>query len=1521
MAVDGVISKVFRVFVSSTFSDFELERNYLQQHVFPRLEELCRAHGALFQPVDLRWGITDEASLDQKTLDICLNEVRMCAEITPRPSFVILMGNRYGWIPIPTTVTPQRFETCDPSPLMREWYRLDENTSTYQLRPRTGAYVDYAQWEQVENELRRDWAQRGEDMMSATEAEIRCGLAAPWENRRSIMCFRRNLANIPLNGEGAAYCDCRLEDGAFVLDEAGVARLAAQEEFIESLLPPENIVRFDVDWAERDQVVARFCETMGERLEASILEELRHLETLDRQQAALASEAAHSQLVGANYTGHDELIDEVRAHVVAREGAMALLCGAEGKSAFCSELARRLTEAGRRAVLRHVGASVVASDAESLLASVAEQLGADLGGEGTSSEDAGQGEAGPAEDLAAGRNLFASLLAGHGLPALQATVREALAGGRDVLILDGIERLDNAAALVQPLSSLPNVVVTTGDRRIAAALPGVWVREIEPLGPAERRELFEKALASHGEDESENAPSARPQRRLTDAQAEAVETSLAANGSAAFAKLAADYAAGLASWDDPFDATTQEELAELFLDSLTSARKHAPLLTKRMFAYIALGRNGVTLPDLIGMLQRDREVFAEFNQGLYHPLCREEIPASVLSRLYYDLSPFLAHKPFMGADVVSFAYQGFKAVALERCVDGVAVENAIGYYEHAERAVAASALDAGAGVSPTVLSELPYLLLAYRGTQAALAWMCANDNLAKKLRAGLESEVIADVGAMDDLPEVAAFRAILISRIADFRRCPAAIGGMLQAEADLLRANGIPGSECGNDMPAKGAGLPVSGAGPLSSGNAAAAAEGARRLSALISAPPFVLAATSATDALRPAFALGRGVNWVFCEFSPDGSKLLGVMLNGQATLFDLGNGTFTQSVMPGEWSSIFNYACVEGPDSLVIMGEHTMKRLVAPDFWNAGLNVAAWSDVEANAFHLDAMSEVAPVTYAQVTPNYQPEVVQMANSLQADGEREHIPIDFLSVPAEVNHIALSASGSIAMAFRSGAIAATNGLFDERSSSAALMCCTYYDHDTKIAAASADGTLYLFEADGGLLERIDLSLPGIIEQHGECIVWDQERGLLYVGHRCGYLSIVKPGQGRAGLRQIHSGHRMGILSMALSADGGRLALGSRGNMEEAVLAVYDTERLLGIANSKKRAQQIFDKNISSARRAADNWYFMCERTGFSSGKHQIFKAALADPADCSYLLSADCFAVLPEKDALFFARNDTLMVLVGGEEHALLDFPYAITGMALDDAHMRLAVSCEGGVILFNAGLFQVQPGKKRLFGPSEPARAVLPHIVTYPMLANHGRIDAPIAFDGDMLYLCCEPERSFFKSSDGFRIEPIPDRKQLAYIDVSDGETWGTRAYPGFASAIVPMGSDVYVACGEGRLWDYADKDALRAGFMRSEEGAGVYRFPKDGDRTLVLEGTASAALTCSAGAFFAFDEGDILFREAWRGASGEREGHDIWLNVPAKPAAMSYDEKTSRLYVLDDGSKSGGAPQVYVFERSIHG
>ena len=64
-------NRTFRIFVSSTFSDLVAERNALREHVFPRLRELCQRHGASFQAIDLRWGVSEEAALDQQTMRIC----------------------------------------------------------------------------------------------------------------------------------------------------------------------------------------------------------------------------------------------------------------------------------------------------------------------------------------------------------------------------------------------------------------------------------------------------------------------------------------------------------------------------------------------------------------------------------------------------------------------------------------------------------------------------------------------------------------------------------------------------------------------------------------------------------------------------------------------------------------------------------------------------------------------------------------------------------------------------------------------------------------------------------------------------------------------------------------------------------------------------------------------------------------------------------------------------------------------------------------------------------------------------------------------------------------------------------------------------------------------------------------------------------------------------------------------------------------------------------------------------------
>lgn len=153
MGLMAGIGRQFRVFVSSTFSDMQAEREVLQRQVFPRLQRFCRRHGAHFFAIDLRWGVSEEAGLDQRTMPLCLSEIRRCQAMTPRPNFLVLLGGRYGWLPLPpeipvadhTVLTPLIVD-AQARALLEQWYRLDENAvpPVWVLQPRTGAFQDSA---------------------------------------------------------------------------------------------------------------------------------------------------------------------------------------------------------------------------------------------------------------------------------------------------------------------------------------------------------------------------------------------------------------------------------------------------------------------------------------------------------------------------------------------------------------------------------------------------------------------------------------------------------------------------------------------------------------------------------------------------------------------------------------------------------------------------------------------------------------------------------------------------------------------------------------------------------------------------------------------------------------------------------------------------------------------------------------------------------------------------------------------------------------------------------------------------------------------------------------------------------------------------------------------------------------------------------------------------------------------------------------------------------------------------------
>jgi hypothetical protein len=60
--------------VSSTFVDFQFEREFLVKKIFPLLRAWCEERKLRLIDVDLRWGVPKDAT-SKETLMICLAEI------------------------------------------------------------------------------------------------------------------------------------------------------------------------------------------------------------------------------------------------------------------------------------------------------------------------------------------------------------------------------------------------------------------------------------------------------------------------------------------------------------------------------------------------------------------------------------------------------------------------------------------------------------------------------------------------------------------------------------------------------------------------------------------------------------------------------------------------------------------------------------------------------------------------------------------------------------------------------------------------------------------------------------------------------------------------------------------------------------------------------------------------------------------------------------------------------------------------------------------------------------------------------------------------------------------------------------------------------------------------------------------------------------------------------------------------------------------------------------------------------
>ncbi len=77
-------SKYIRFFISSTFADMAKERDLLTK-LFAKIADEYIKKGWQIEAVDLRWGISQEAGFDNKTMQICKSEIKRCQQLSPRP--------------------------------------------------------------------------------------------------------------------------------------------------------------------------------------------------------------------------------------------------------------------------------------------------------------------------------------------------------------------------------------------------------------------------------------------------------------------------------------------------------------------------------------------------------------------------------------------------------------------------------------------------------------------------------------------------------------------------------------------------------------------------------------------------------------------------------------------------------------------------------------------------------------------------------------------------------------------------------------------------------------------------------------------------------------------------------------------------------------------------------------------------------------------------------------------------------------------------------------------------------------------------------------------------------------------------------------------------------------------------------------------------------------------------------------------------------------------------------------------
>ncbi|HEX8729146.1 MAG TPA: AAA family ATPase [Ktedonobacterales bacterium] len=699
--------QIIRLFVSSTFADFQRERELLQRHVFPDIAKLCRAEGFRFLPIDLRWGVSEEAGSAQRTLPIIFEELRRCQRDSPDFHFLLLLGDRYGsrLLPhsIPTADYARLAAALRPAgrSLLERAYRLDENAvpPAYVVLPLPPSATASTR-EAAEATWRAEVATPLLEALA--DAAPRAGLSPAAALRYTASVTHREIVQhgllhpLTTGDPSAALCVIRTfttpPGGPAARDyveydpaaREGQARLrAAVEERLAAYLaahpeqdPADLALRYDVGWdgagpvVDEEALIARLRETLERRVRAVIA---RRRETASAIHPVVAANARFAAERLERFVGREQPLATIAAYLAAPAEVPLLVTGpgGVGKSTLMARAVKQATADYPQTLLltRYVGVTPGAESLRALLDGVRAELAAVYGQ-----------ELAPVQEDWERERAFREALA-------WATAERPL-----ILALDALDQLGPSPL---PLGWLPetlpphvHLVASLLDELDRTELAMLTARQSAPrlvqlgeMDTAEGDALLSFWLTDVA-------------RTLTPTQRSAVLAAFSPEGRPLYLRLAFEEARRWRSFDAVESVPPLEPTIPGILDArfarLERPDEHGPTLTCHTLGLLRAAKNGLAEDELLALLARDAEVREE--QRALSPRSPDidpelPLPTALWALLYADLAPYLSEREADGARLFTYYHRQLAEVAAARYLqppDGAARHQALARYFEAQ---------------------------------------------------------------------------------------------------------------------------------------------------------------------------------------------------------------------------------------------------------------------------------------------------------------------------------------------------------------------------------------------------------------------------------------------------------------------------------------------------------------------------------------------------------------------------------------------------------------------------------------------------------------------------------------------------------------------------------------------------------------------------------------------------------------------------------------------------------------------